>query len=50
MAAAQCPEIPSRCHHCAGPLSKDMVLSRRPPTPVIVIRVSYFSACCWAIQ
>jgi hypothetical protein len=41
MAAAQCPEIPSRCHHCAGPLSKDMVMSRRPPTPVIL--VFYFS-------
>ncbi|TVU22553.1 hypothetical protein EJB05_32262 [Eragrostis curvula] len=23
--AAQCPEIPRRCHHCAGPLSKDMI-------------------------
>ncbi|KAF8724146.1 hypothetical protein HU200_021162 [Digitaria exilis] len=23
--AARCPEIPGRCHHCAGPLSKDMV-------------------------
>ncbi|GJN06233.1 hypothetical protein PR202_ga23940 [Eleusine coracana subsp. coracana] len=23
--AGQCPEIPRRCHHCAGPLSKDMI-------------------------
>nr|QDQ70840.1 putative protein LOC112895270 [Zoysia japonica] len=25
--AASCPEIPRRCHHCAGPLSKDMETS-----------------------
>ncbi|OEL37506.1 hypothetical protein BAE44_0001475 [Dichanthelium oligosanthes] len=33
--AARCPEVPSRCHHCAGPLSKDMA------PPVIV-----FSSAC----
>jgi len=26
--ATPCPEIPRRCHHCAGPLSKDMVNPR----------------------
>ncbi|PUZ56060.1 hypothetical protein GQ55_5G265200 [Panicum hallii var. hallii] len=25
--AARCPEIPRRCYHCAGPLSKDMISS-----------------------
>lgn len=26
--ATRCPQIPRRCHHCAGPLSKDMVNPR----------------------
>ncbi|CAN6308118.1 unnamed protein product [Urochloa humidicola] len=33
--AARCPEIPGRCHHCAGPLSKDMETSSWTVPPMV---------------
>ncbi|KAK3159943.1 hypothetical protein QOZ80_1BG0053040 [Eleusine coracana subsp. coracana] len=33
--AGQCPEIPRRCHHCAGPLSKDMETSSWNVSPLV---------------
>ncbi|KAF8661563.1 hypothetical protein HU200_056984 [Digitaria exilis] len=36
--AARCPEIPGRCHHCAGPLSKDMVWQ----LPLQIVRLHFF--------
>ncbi|XP_062207889.1 uncharacterized protein LOC133909464 isoform X1 [Phragmites australis] len=35
MDAARCPEIPRRCHHCAGPLSKDMESSSWTVPPLV---------------
>ncbi|XP_037412602.1 uncharacterized protein LOC119275789 isoform X2 [Triticum dicoccoides] len=29
------PELPKRCHHCAGPLSKDMETSSWTVTPLV---------------
>ncbi|XP_062190513.1 uncharacterized protein LOC133893497 [Phragmites australis] len=33
--AARCPEIPRHCHHCAGPLSKDMETSSWSVPPLV---------------
>ncbi|RLM93833.1 uncharacterized protein C2845_PM08G08920 [Panicum miliaceum] len=33
--AARCPEIPRWCHHCAGPLSKDMETSSWTVSPMV---------------
>ncbi|CAO2185036.1 unnamed protein product [Urochloa humidicola] len=33
--AARCREIPGRCHHCAGPLSKDMETSSWTVPPMV---------------
>lgn len=33
--ATRCPQIPRRCHHCAGPLSKDMETSSWTVPPLV---------------
>ncbi|KAJ1283209.1 hypothetical protein BS78_03G110800 [Paspalum vaginatum] len=33
--ATSCPEIPTRCHHCAGPLSKDLETSSWTVPPLV---------------
>ncbi|KAI5006599.1 hypothetical protein ZWY2020_033842 [Hordeum vulgare] len=35
MAEHAAPELPKRCHHCAGPLSKDMETSSWTVTPLV---------------
>ncbi|KAM3349005.1 hypothetical protein ACQJBY_022276 [Aegilops geniculata] len=37
------PELPKRCHHCAGPLSKDMETSSWTVTPLV--RDSFSMVC-----
>ncbi|WVZ71692.1 hypothetical protein U9M48_020247 [Paspalum notatum var. saurae] len=50
--ATRCPEIPTRCHHCAGPLSKDMETSSWTVPPLVrdsfsmVPPVIVFSSAC----
>jgi hypothetical protein len=39
--AARCSEIPGRCHHCSGPLSKDMV-RLLPGIVLLPLRASMF--------
>ncbi|KAF7036248.1 hypothetical protein CFC21_046971 [Triticum aestivum] len=48
MAEHAAPELPKRCHHCAGPLSKDMETSSWTVTPLV--RDSFSMVCSVAFH